>query len=217
MVTVFALALAACVRSEPAPRRETRTPTSAAPATAQDLDGPVLVLAGDAGPTKVVDGAPMGYRRDADGARSAGISFARLNEALVLMSPEHAAAAWRAMAAEASVEQLVADVAARLSTLRQRWPVGSLTYRVAPLAVRVSESEAGQMEVAVWYVGVVAAAGQPTYEEWVTDTYRLVWERGDWRVAAFFDTPGPRPDPGSQRVNSAPEIEARLARFEAVR
>lgn len=216
MVTVFALALAACVRSEPAPGRETKAPTSTAPASAQEREGPVLVPAGDAGPTKVVDGAPMGYRRDLDGARSAGISFARLNEALVLMSPEHAAAAWRAMAAEASTDQLVADVAARLSTLRERWPVGSLTYRVAPLAVRVSETEAGQMEVAVWYVGVVAAVGQPTYEEWVTDTYRLVWEDGDWRVAAFSDTPGPRPDPGNQRVSAAPEMEARLAGFEAV-
>ena len=181
--------------------------------------GPAPIGAPDAdhpGPTTVVDGAPMGYRHDRAGARAAGVSFARLNEALVQMSEQAAAAAWRAMAAESAAEALVADVVARLATVRKRWPVGALTYRVAPLAVRVDEAASGGMDVSVWYVGVVAGAGLPTYEEWVTDTYRLVWERGDWRVASFSDAPGPRPEPGPQEADSAPEIDARLAGFESV-
>ena len=169
------------------------------------------------GPTTVVDGAPMGYRHDRAGATAAGVNFARLNESLVHMSAEAAARAWRAMAAESAADDLVADVSARLAGLRERWPVGALSYRVAPVAVRVDEVEPNEMEVAVWYVGVVAGAGLPTYEEWVTDTYRLVWERDDWRVAAFADAPGPRPDPGSQPVDTPPELEARLAGFRPVR
>lgn len=181
--------------------------------------GPVLIAAPHAdhpGPTAVVDGAPVGYRHDRAGARAAGVSFARLNEALVQMSEQAAAAAWRAMAADSAAEELVGDVVARLATLRERWPAGAMTYRVAPLAVRVGELGPDEMDVSVWYVGVVAGAGLPTYEEWVTDTYRLVWEREDWRVSSFSDASGPRPDPGAQEVDSAPQIKARLAGFESV-
>ena len=169
-----------------------------------------------AGPSTVVDGAPMGYRRDLAGAKAAAVSFARLNQALVQMDEADVTTAWRAMSATAAADGLVADVAARLGALRQRWPRGTLSYRVAPLAVRASEVGPDQMRVEVWYVGIVAGRDLPTYEEWVTETYRLVWERGDWRVAAFSDTPGPRPAPGSQQPASAAEIEARLAGFEAL-
>lgn len=163
-----------------------------------------------------MDGAPAGFCHGAAGAMAAGVAFARLNESLVQLDADEAGAAWRAMAAEAPTDALVANVQARLARLRETWPPGTLTYRVAPLAVRAAEVSADEFNVDVWYVGVVAGAGIPTYEERVTDSYRLVWERDDWRVAAFSDTPGPRPAPGYQPVDGPAALEARLAGFEPV-
>ena len=63
---------------------------------------------------------------------------------------------------------------------------------------------------------MVAGRGLPTYEEWVTQSYRLVWERDDWRIARETETAGPRPEPGRQSPAGAGELEARLAGFEAL-
>jgi hypothetical protein len=169
-----------------------------------------------AGPTTVVDGVPMGFSADRAGAVAAALSFAQLNQALVEMSEPAAAAARRAMATEEAADALAEDVVTRLREIRARWPRGSLRYRVAPLAVRAVEAGEGAMDVDVWYVAVVAGPHLATYEEWVTESYRLVRERGDWRVTALSETPGPRPDPGHQQPASPAELEALLAGFEAV-
>ena len=200
-------------------RRPPATAISAPPPAAPGGLGVVSAspaLPGSAGPTVVVDGAPMGYRHDVAGATAAAVSFTRLNQALVHMDEAAVVAAWRAMSADSAAEALVADIRSRLGEIRRTWPVGTLSYRVAPLAARAVEEGPDHITVDVWYVGVVAGRNLPTYEEWVTDTYRLVWEREDWRVAAFADAPGPRPEPGAQEPASAPEIEGFLAGFVAV-
>ena len=223
LVVTAALVVGAAGCGQPRSQSARRPPTtaiSAAPATAPGGFGggsASPALPESAGPTTVVDSAPLGYRHDAAGARAAAVSFTRLNQALVQMDEPAAAAAWRAMSAEASAEALVAEVRSRLGEIRRTWPAGTLSYRVAPLATRAVEEGPDNVTVEVWYVGVVAGRNLATYEEWVTDTYRLVWEREDWRVAAFADAPGPRPDPGAQQPASAPEIEGFLAGFEAVR
>jgi len=156
-----------------------------------------------------------GRIHDLAGARSAALDYVRALADLVVMTESDAVAAQRSMASVDAAESLVAEVQSRLADLRRTWPTGSLTYRVAPLATRVVAESADAATVDVWYVGVVAGERLPTYEEWVTETYRLVWERDDWRVAAHTSAPGPRPDPGPQAPATAPEIEARLAGFEA--
>lgn len=171
---------------------------------------------GHPGPTTVVDGVPMGYRRDRAGAVAAAVNFARLNEVLVLMSDSDAATARRAMASESVAHALAQRIVAELGKFRDAWPVGELTYRVAPLAVRVGDADPEAVRVDVWFVGVVAGRNLVAYEEWITESYRLVWERDDWRVAALSQTSGPRPDPGQQEPASAAEIDAHLVGFEPV-
>jgi hypothetical protein len=185
---------------------------AAAPAAAS---AGVPAPAGAQGPTTVVAGVGMGFRHDRGGAAAAAASFARSYGTLVALDDAGAVAAKRAMAASASADRLVAAMQARLANLRRVWPVGSLSYRVAPLAVRVRMDGADAAAADVWYVGVVAGAGLPTYEEWVTESYRLVWERDDWRIDTEADTPGPRPDPGRQSPSTAAELDARLVGFEA--
>jgi hypothetical protein len=155
----------------------------------------------------------MGYRHDAAGAAAAALSFTRLSEALVDMSEAEAVAAWRVMSSDAAAGELVERMRGRLVQLRERWAAGSLLYRVAPLGVRVEADGADAADVEVWYVGLVAARDVAPYEEWATDIYRLVWERGDWRVAAFSDSPGPRPAAAQQTPAPEGEIEAHLTRF----
>ncbi len=215
LVVVAGAALVACgaPRSQPAVPATVSSTEVPCPA-GNDAGG--LPPRNDAGPTTVVDGVPMGFPADRAGAVAAAISFVRLNQALVEMSEPAAEAARRAMATEEAADALAEDVATRLREIRARWPRGSLRYRVAPLAVRAVEAGPGAMDVDVWYVGVVGGAQLPTYEEWVTESYRLVRQRGDWRVAALSESPGPRPDPGPQQAASAAELEALLAGFEAV-
>jgi len=167
--------------------------------------------------TTMVAGVPMGYRHDVEGARAAAVGFARAYGTLVALDEAGAVEARRTMASNGAAERLVADTRARLVAMRRSWPVGAISYRVAPLAVRVRMEGGDAAAADVWYVGVVAARGVPTYEEWVTETYRLVWERDDWRIASDVETAGPRPDPGRQAPASPAELEARLVGFEAVR
>jgi hypothetical protein len=168
------------------------------------------------GATTVVAGVPMGYRQDVGGAKAAAANFAKAYGTLVALDEAGAVAAKRAMASTAAAPELVAAMQSKLATLRQVWPVGAITYRVAPLAVRVRMEGADAATAEVWYVGVVAGRGIPTYEEWVTQSFKLVWERDDWRIAAESDAPGPRPDPGRQSPATAAELDTRLAGFEAV-
>ncbi len=187
-------------------------------ATAGSPVAPVVSSAGPApaGATTVVAGVPMGYRHDAGGAKAAAVAFTEAYGTLVALDEAGAVAAKRAMASTAAAPELVATMQAKLATLRRVWPVGAITYRVAPLAVRVGMEGLDAATAEVWYVGVVAGRGIPTYEEWVTQSFKLVWERDDWRIAAESDVPGPRPDPGRQSPASAAELDSRLAGFEAV-
>ena len=168
------------------------------------------------GATTTVAGVPTGFAHDRDGAKAAATAFAQTYATLVALDQAGAVAAKRAMASSASADQLVAAMTSKLATLRKVWPVGAITYRVAPLAVRVRMDGPDAASADVWYVGVVAGRGIPTYEEWVTQSFTLVWERDDWRIAAESDAPGPRPDPGRQSPATPAELDARLAGFEAV-
>lgn len=157
-----------------------------------------------------------GRRHDRLGARQAALDLVKASERLVLMELPDALAAQRSLSAAASADSLVEQLRAELAEVRQVWPPGSLTYLVAPLSVRVVEDGPDAARVDVWYVGVVAGRNLATYEEWLTVSYRLVWEGQDWRLAARSESPGPRPDPGRQAPATSAELEARLARFEAV-
>ena len=219
MAVLVAAVVGAAACSQP-PRSQQSRPAGGLPRPPEGAgvagDGTPHPDADHAGPTTVVDGAPMGYRHGSAGARAAGLAFTRLNEDLVGMEVPEALAARRAMGSEVTADALVEQLRAELAELRRRWPAGSMTYRVVPLAARVKQSGPDAARVDVWYVGVVSGRGLQTYEEWTTDTYHLVWERGDWRVAALSDASGPRPAPGGQPTSSSAEIEARLAGFERV-
>ncbi|MBW3613711.1 MAG: hypothetical protein KY439_00150 [Actinobacteria bacterium] len=167
----------------------------------------------DPGPTTVVAGVPMGYAHSPAGAKAAAVEFTAAAGALVAMDEADALEAQATMAAAAAAEELVASLRDQLRELRESF-AGPVTYRVAPVATRLSPVSADEVAVAVWYVGVVVVADLGPYEDWRTVRYRLVWERDDWRVAAESDTRGPRPTapPGAEPTPPA-EFAAALAGF----
>jgi hypothetical protein len=134
----------------------------------------------------------MGYRHDDLGATAAAVGFTRFSEVLVGMDEGEATEALRVMAASGSGE-FVERMVGEFTRLRSRWPAGTVSYRVAPLGVAVVPEGTDAAEVRVWYVGVVAAANAPIYEQWATDRYRLVWQGDDWHVRALSTEAGPRP------------------------
>ena len=198
------------------PTRGRQSPPTAAAAQGSQAPAPSATVgagaASPAAPARAAAPSAAGRSHDAAGARAAALSLVEFNEQLVQMDEGPALDARRAMSASGAADALVEQLRAKLVQLRQGWPKGTLTYWVAPLAARVTG--AGDAFTAeVWYVGVVAARGVPTYEEWNTETYRLVWERDDWRMASLATTVGPRPDPSRQPVATAAELDARLAGF----
>ncbi len=199
----------------PAAQEAAAVPAAVAAAPPGPVASPGGATALSLGATVVIAGVPMGYRHDAGGAKAAAASFAEAYGTLVALDEAGAVAAKRTMATTAAADQLVGDMRGKLAALRRVWPVGAITYRVAPLAVRIRMDGADAASADVWYVGVVAGKGLPTYEEWVTETYRLVWERNDWHMASDVEAAGPRPDPGRQAPATAAELDARLVGFEA--
>jgi hypothetical protein len=168
-----------------------------------------------AGPTTIVAGVPMGYSHDAAGAAAAALGFTRFNEVLVDMGEAEATQALGVMAASGS-DDLVQKTRGDLARVQARWPAGTLSYRVAPMGVSVHTDGPYAADVRVWYVGVVAADNAPTYEDWATDRYRLVWEDDDWRVEGFSTDPGPRPSVARPTAPDAAASQAAVAGLDRV-
>ncbi len=198
------------------PTRGRQSPPAAMAAGERQAPAPSASIgagvASPAAPARADAASTPSRSHDAAGARAAALSLVEFNERLVGMDEGPALDARRAMAASGAADALVEQLRSKLAELRQGWPKGTLTYWVAPLATRVTGG-GDAFTAEVWYVGVVAARGVPTYEEWNTETYRLVWERDDWRMASLATSAGPRPDPSRQAVATSAELEARLVGF----
>lgn len=135
----------------------------------------------------------MGYAHSPAGAEAAAITYLRLDQVLVAMTDEQAAATKRVVVSEAASDDLVSDLIAKLDALRRGYPGGITLFRIGVVATRVIPGGADRVRVEVWHVGVVSAPGAVPYEQWSTQRYELVWERDDWRIAGEASTPGPRP------------------------
>ncbi|MGI8711557.1 MAG: hypothetical protein ACR2LA_11255 [Acidimicrobiales bacterium] len=169
-----------------------------------------------AGPSTVVDGVPMGYRPDAQGAEAAAREFVRATASMVTMEPEAAVAAQRVMAASAAEEDLVARRSAELQNIWGSAGREDLSYWYTPIASRGSMSGAQEALAEVWYVGVLRSSLKPGLQTWRTASFRLVWEDDDWRVDQQSEVVGPVPtSPLSEAPTStSAEMNSLLEGFE---
>ena len=92
----------------------------------------------------------------------------------------------------AAYEQATTQATARLGLGTVPAPV--VILRAAPVGYRVENYGSGSATVSIWRVGIVGSgATVDPQQSWATETVKLVWQRGAWRVAAFSSTPGPTP------------------------
>jgi hypothetical protein len=143
--------------------------------------------------------ATVATNRTEDGAAAAAGRYvawlggdAILDPARIRQAIAHVAA----RAAQRSLEEAYASVSAQV---QRQFGIGGqpkpiVILRSAPVAFRVEHFSPTHAVVAVWNVGIVGSgAGIDPQASWRTQTVSLVWERGDWRVAAFHSESGPTP------------------------
>jgi hypothetical protein len=131
--------------------------------------------------------------RDVEGIRRFATTLTERAERQVPMPVDEAVAMERALATRHGADALAARVARDLEALDQAGDRATMSYWVAPLAMRVTNHTAQAATVQVWQVGALEIAGVRTTQHWVTVTYDVVWERGGWRLDAERSSAGPQP------------------------
>jgi hypothetical protein len=167
------------------------------------------------GPTREVNGVPVGYARTETGAVSAATNFDLLSgrddllslRSLTAAMQTFAAPSWKAEAADQAkngyeyiVNTYGKDVDVSASVLR---------YHVAKFT---PESAA----VRLWTVSVASGSKRPTVEEvWAVVTLDLAWVDGDWRVDGMESAVGPAPVdlPSGQPKESATTLMEEFDEF----
>jgi hypothetical protein len=153
-----------------------------------------------AGPNALQDGVPVGYERSGRGAVAAATNaVALLSDPRALDSPGRARVLDAVAAADAApqlaarlvVAPAVEEATGLLADVAAGRP---MVARVVPVAGRLVAYTADAATVDVWAVAVLGTdrLGAVT-SSWSTETLRLAWERGDWRVRAYHSRGGPVP------------------------
>lgn len=147
--------------------------------------------------------------------RAVAIDVLRTHTRFPQMAPETVAAKMRSLATPADAPRLTAAVLDQLERLRSGYPGGDTRFWVGPLGTRREEVRPGREQVDVWFSRVVAAPGRPVYAEWRIARVTLAEEKTRWRLAAYEDIPGPRPEgrPTTPEPTADPGV---LSGFEVV-
>jgi hypothetical protein len=169
------------------------------------------------GPRSTTAGLPTGFAPTEAGAVAAAATYLRQGQRLLDRSTADRLAALRAIASSAAANGYPTQVSAELAELDgiAARGQGHLTWAVSVLATRVDAYRAGRARVSIWRVGVLSVTGLVApLAEWTTVDDELVWERGDWKVWAETQTPGPTPAPHPDARPSTPgQLQAALAGF----
>jgi len=146
------------------------------------------------------------------GARAAAVGYLEATEEAVLLSPIEAAAMQRKMATAEFADEFGSDTEQRMTELVSAVP-GGITLRVAPIEAR-TVADGDDWLVSIWYVQAITIAGESVVDDWRTAAYRMRWEDGTWKIAAFDSERGPMPGRGTQPPSATPEqFERILADF----
>ena len=191
--TVLVAAAAIGLRTCAAAGREAAPPASSS-ATAESADERSAT-----GPRAEQLGVPVGWSRDANGARAAAVSAVSLTGELARagfitrsdMIRVLASRRYGPTLADLSAAQLDAfidDLAGEGLTPSQ------LLLQELPLTAVVESATANSATVQVWALLVAGGdrLGAPR-QLWRTVTVELVWEEGDWQVDGWTVHPGPTP------------------------
>ena len=159
-------------------------------ASAAPIVTPHVVPTGEG--SHLVDGVPVGFTDDETGAVAAATAFSRALGGPLLLNPTAYEQAVEAIAAPHVAATLSRAASQQLSALDQSYHLVSLaragvpvSVTTVPLSYDVEALTPHAATVAIWALGVMAAAGHlvPT-AVWTTFEYQLTWT-GDWRLQAI--------------------------------
>ncbi|MER5442931.1 hypothetical protein [Streptomyces sp. NPDC002790] len=90
-------------------------------------------------------------------------------------------------------------------------PKGStFVSRVIPVGTKATAYKDGAATVSIWYSSLFGLAGEgtqnPVSESWYTNSYKLRWVDGDWKVEDFSQKDGPVPVGRDQRASTADDM-----------
>jgi hypothetical protein len=148
------------------------------------------------GPTRVVNGVPVGYAHTQAGAVAAATNYLVTFSGSLVTQPDKYRAA---------VDQMAAlDARGKLMSLANNNLIGQqnlITYaaqgrtvvdRVVPLAYKLTNYSDSGAQVSIWGETLTAVDGALALREgWATTTVSVEWTDGDWRLANIPAGPGP--------------------------
>jgi hypothetical protein len=181
--------------------------------------GQVIVNAQNGpGPTRVVNGVPVGYAHTEAGAVAAATNFLMVVDGPLVTQPDKYRSAIDTLAAPEEHGKLQQNAAGNTANLRSVISYAqqghTVVYRSVPLAYRVSRSSNDSVQVSIWAEALLAVDGILSMREtWATTTLMVMWASGDWKLAdiAAPTAPsfGPAPtmaQPAEQDVRLPPQL-----------
>jgi hypothetical protein len=177
--------------------RTAAAPQAAQPATAAATQAAV----GRAGPTRVVNGVPVGYARSQAGAVAAATNFASLLSSRLIFDPARRHQAIATLAApearaalQRDFDQTVPLVAKSLRVSAGGSSADQVLLRAIPVGWHLDRYDGDRAQVRIWATGLGGSTrGVPVHEVWGVITIQLRWVDGDWKELSTATTDGPVP------------------------
>ncbi|MET8475603.1 hypothetical protein ABZY90_36060 [Streptomyces sp. NPDC006422] len=90
-------------------------------------------------------------------------------------------------------------------------PNGStFVSRIIPVGTKTTAYTDDKATVSIWYTSLFGLSGEgtqnPVSESWYTNSYKLRWVEGDWKVEDFTQKDGPVPVGRDQRASTADDM-----------
>ncbi|WP_353947127.1 hypothetical protein ABII15_20590 [Streptomyces sp. HUAS MG91] len=90
-------------------------------------------------------------------------------------------------------------------------PTGTtFVSRIIPVGTKTTAYQDTTATVSIWYSSLFGLAGEsttnPVSESWYTNSYKLHWVNGDWKVEDFTQKDGPVPVGRDQRASTADDM-----------
>lgn len=156
----------------------------------------------DVGPTRTENGVPVGYERSREGAVAAALNYGRVSARPEFVTdPGRREEILKALATPEAARRYEGQGAAALASLadtplyratREGTPV---IWQTTPLGYRVERYSDDEAVVMAWSVGTFGAGDATPRAVFGSDTARLRWREGDWKIAgdAGREEEGPTP------------------------
>ena len=178
---------------------------------------PALTSANGPGPRTLTAGIPTGFAHTEPGVLAAATTYIRQGQRLFDLPTIDRPAALHAITSRSGADGYLADASAQLTELDgiAARGQGHLTWDGSVLATRVDAYSPQRARVSIWRVGVLSVIGLTApIAEWTTVDDELVWERGDWKLWAETQNPGPTPaGHPDERPATPTQLQTLLAGF----